>query len=156
VIVSGGKTRITSTPILEPALLKTCSTIRQEAIAIYYLENRFDIDCSNWRHSAYQEFYKIYPRHVTASEQARVDNVFWINTRSWTCKANLLEFLKEFHDGRLKRGFKYSDPAGKNEMIGGAFEVVKTMHGHSWSTVDRLLNVYLDQVAKGKQPWELD
>jgi hypothetical protein len=41
-------------------------------------------------------------------------------------------------------------------MIGGAFEVVRTMHGHSWSTVERLLNVYLDQVAKGKQGWEWD
>jgi hypothetical protein len=93
VIVSDSKIRITNTPIPEPALLKTCSTIRRETIAIYYLENSFDIDCPNWRHSVYQEFYKIYRRHVTAAEQARVDNVFWINTGAWTCKANLLEFL---------------------------------------------------------------
>ena len=103
VIVSDTKIRITSTPIPEPALLKTCQAIRREAIAVYYHENKFVVDCPDLNYSIYQEFNKKFDQHVIPSSVKAITRIFLSNRGSWTCKTNLLEFLKAFHEGRITR-----------------------------------------------------
>ena len=53
-------------------------------------------------------------------------------------------------------GFKYPPNSNQSdEAIAGAFEIVRTLHKECWSVVEKVLNVYLDQVAKGRG-WEWD
>ncbi len=95
-------------------------------------------------------------QHMARRDQV-ADRVSWINTGQQTCKANLLEFLRAFHDARVDRGFAYPDRSGSdqdNDAIPGAFEIVKTMRKESWSVVEKVVNIYLDQIAKGKAGWE--
>ena len=156
VLVSNQRIHITSTPTPEPALLKTCRATRREAATIYYLENRFSIDCPNWRYSVYQNFFKKFDQHVPKSN-GRCTKIIWTNTGSWTCKANLMDFLKAFHAGRVKPGFKYpiSSSDESCEAIARAFEIVRTMKKRRWRVVNKALHIHLNEAVKGLD-WEWD
>ena len=50
------KIKVSKGNFSEPALLSTCHQIRKETMKIYYIENRWEIDCPDWDYSVRQSF----------------------------------------------------------------------------------------------------
>ena len=110
---------ITSQPFPEPAILRTCKAIRREASSIFYYGNKFEIDCPNWECSTYRKYYKRLHRELGANHHV---TTYWINTGSRTSRANLIQFLRAVHEGKVWVGFQY--PVNRSTGISGAFELV--------------------------------
>lgn len=135
----------------EPALLSTCRTIRQEAITIYYLENLFMIHCSDWDHTYVKKFALRLLRQVGPEATAKTRSIT-ANLGSWTNKKNLLLMLKAFHGGEIA-GLQNKDQGHTVAAIVGAFKITREMRAHPWMAVERVLGVYLEEVAKPKVGW---
>ena len=142
---------ITALPFPEPALLRTCKAIRKEASSIFYRGNKFEVDCPNWDCAIYRKYYNRLHRELGATHEV---TTYWINTGSRTSRANLVQFLRAVHDRETPVGLHY--PGYRDTGIAGAFELVRRMEALEWGTVSKVLEIYLDEVAKANVGWKWD
>jgi hypothetical protein len=139
----------------EPPLLMVCHKIRAETISIFYLENRWSLDCPDWDCSARHGFYN-HVRTRPGIDDITDLNASWTNSGSYYHKKNLLNFAKALHDDQIQRGILYvSDHENvETAAVTGAFEIVKRMSKQSWEDIEQVLDVYLHEVAKENDGWK--
>ncbi|KAK3724432.1 hypothetical protein LTR37_001056 [Vermiconidia calcicola] len=139
----------------EPALLATCRQVRDEAVSVYF-ENKFQLECTDWNPDVLIAFNSRVGRlklGTTVKSQTCIYSEGAIKKRTL-----LLDFLKAQHAGRHS-GFTYSpvkDPVDPvtNAGVGGC-EIVRRLQGRPWDEVDGVLQVYLDDAARGSgQGWQ--
>lgn len=63
VILDDDEIEVTSKGPGEPALLRTCTEIRQESIGLYYCENEFDLRIEHWNGLALLPFMMQYAKY---------------------------------------------------------------------------------------------
>ena len=82
--------------------------------------------------------------------------VTWSNSGSLTHKANLLKFLNACHEDTDLPCLKYNKHANNTKhAVTAAFEITSTMKGQAWSMVEKVLELYLHEVAKqGDWQWQ--
>lgn len=72
-------------------------------------------------------------------------------------KDNLMKFLELYHTDKILQPFKYygyqNHRGEKTTAIMGAFEIVKSMKAQEWGVVEKVLDVYLHEVAKKRAGW---
>lgn len=127
----------------EPALLTTCKEIRKEAIAIFHMENVFDVEVSDFEIVNVLKWEKIVSAAVgngdnfkAAQDKTRyvgaTDNPNWTNFHRW---------IKEYHHGNTTlRQPGPCELSGGDEradayVIAGMFLMLKDMkskHGQRW------------------------
>ncbi|KAK4614235.1 hypothetical protein CLAFUW4_08767 [Fulvia fulva] len=125
----------------QPALLRTCRQVRQEAAPIYYHENEITIDAPDFDPSLIIAFWQHAGRHIPFDKRSKVLIDIGRNVRSWN---NLLSWVKAFWDGRVTYMVP-GDPGDYEWNAGaGAFAIaikVKAMKG-AWADVEDWLEIY--------------
>jgi hypothetical protein len=129
---------------------------RQETTGIYYLENTFNIDCRDWDHSTWEKFYHHVQKIKRSHSFTGKVTITWTNSGSLTHKENLLKFLNACHEDTAIASLRYDkDANNKKNAVIGAFKITRYMSGQAWSTVERVLEVYFDEIAKhGGWQWQ--
>ena len=136
----------------EPALLSTCRQIRKEATPILYLGNSWVIDLPDWNFAFYDAFYISVHRKVLESWKMKVA---WTNNGSLNDKAGLLRFIKFLHENQHYPGIRYEPSKYSLESaVTGACEIARSMRKQPWEEISSVLEIYLDEVVKGKNGWE--
>ena len=154
-LISADRILIAKGQFEEPSLLLACRQIRTEATTIYYLENVWRIDCPGWDHTIYQAFF----RHVkTVCDLRNLNKVSatWQYSGSYKIKKKLLSFIKAVRENHDLKRLKYqpTQVSALETAATGAFEIGYRMRAHSWNDVEAVLEIYLEQVAKGKSGWD--
>jgi hypothetical protein len=149
--------KISKGKFTEPPLLMVCHKIRVETITIFYLENRWSLDCPDWDCSVRHGFYN-HVRTRPGIHDITDLNASWTNSGSYYHKKNLLIFIKALHDDQTQRGILYvSDHENlATAAVTGAFEIAKRMSRQSWEDIEHVLDVYLHEVAKENEGWTWD
>ena len=152
-LISADRILIAKGQFEEPSLRLACRQIRTEASKIYYLENKWTIDYPSWEYSVAEGFVN----HVQIVRGFDLNKmaIQWRNSGSYKNKANLLALAKGLHEG--KEGLRWLG-AGENRRpltpaTMGALEIAKTMRKSPWEEVQRVLEIYLQQVAKQTKSW---
>ena len=152
-LLSNGRVNISKYPLPEPALLRTCRQLRQETIAIFYLENRFSVECPDWNYWNFRGLVERL-RRLKSSNDISTSRIACRPNGSLVHKPNLLEFLRATYEG-LVSGLVYDNQKKvTTTAITGAFDIARTMRGQDWSTVEKVLEVYLQEVAKARVGWQ--
>lgn len=151
VLISKRSIHVTGVTFPEPAIMRTCYLMRQEALPIYFLENSFQLHCTDWDRTYLHKFPRRLQRQLGPEKQPEV-NIQCVNFGSWTHKANLLNLLKACHE-RQFGGFTYQADDIESSAVTGAFEIARTMRAVSWEAVEKILEVYLNEVSKRKGRW---
>lgn len=122
----------------QPGLLQVCRQIRAEASAIYYQENRFYHDVIDLDPDVIINFWK-HAKHFLTIHDDRTHLWLTPTRNSW---ANLLRWLKAFHEDRamIMNDAKAVDPVC--DILAGAFAMVKELKADEWSKVLALLLHY--------------
>lgn len=107
----------------EPPLLSACRRIRKEAAPIFYLENKWTIDCPDWEYElklAFRKHVRSRPGiHSLASLQ-----MYWHNSGSYTNRAGLLEHIKMARSSSILGRLQYQpEMDAKTAAVTGAFEI---------------------------------
>ena len=152
-LISDGKIVVARGQFAEPDLLRTCRQIRTEATKIYYLENEWAIDYPNWEYATAEAFVH-HVQLVQGVAFARM-KIYWQNSGSHRNRANLLELARVLHEG--KRGMGWL-AAGNNPSVlmsatMGVNEIARAMKQSPWEQVERVLEIYLEQVPKQTSGW---
>lgn len=138
----------------KPGLLSTCKQIRSETVKIFYVENKWEIDCPDGECSLRHNFFeRDYLRHGIARSDIKT---YCSDSGSYYKKNNLLHFIKSSHEDSGDRHPSYisnADPV--TSAITGAFEIAERMRKQSWADVEKVLEVYLEQVARRRQGWSV-
>lgn len=152
-LVSGGRVcidRLTNETWKQPALLRTCSQIRNEAKAIYYLENKFRFRALDFDSSALTAWYQ----HGKAfwNKPLALNNI----TRSGTGRpvwANVELRAKRIHEKRAFWIHAQSTPTAA--VVAAATEMAADLRvmRATWAERVRLLEVYRKGVEAGNPSW---
>ncbi|KAF7190633.1 hypothetical protein HII31_07792 [Pseudocercospora fuligena] len=132
---------ITKDNWMQPALLQTCKTIRNEGMGIYYCENRFDIRAVNFDCSIMLHFLR-HTRNFYDRMKVEID-VSRLNSEAWP---NLLGWLKADFEGRLPIYPQYDaeEDAEQFNTAAKAFDIVHDLQaaGNTWITIEKVLESY--------------
>lgn len=134
----------------QPALLKTCKTIRAEAYRLFYLENKISTNIHDWNPVVKYEFQKLMAKHRIRPMQL---NHYFTGGPSWD---NLMDWLQAVHQGRIGA---ISDAVGKQrpierKTIGIMFKIVRKATGVSaWSQVEDLLVAHRELLGMNDARW---
>ena len=152
-LISADRILIAKGQFEEPSLLLACRQIRTEASKIYYLENKWTIDYPSWEYSVAEGFVN-HVQIVRGFDLYKMA-IHWRNSGSYKNKANLIALAKGLHEG--KRGLRWlrggKMPNLLTSAITGAIEIAKTMTRNPWEEVERVLEIYLEQVPKQSSGW---
>lgn len=145
-ILKDKKILVTTSGIDEPSLLRACKQIRDEALPIYYAENRFTLQIIDYKSDVVLSFERrercqILRRHNIECEirLRRVGTANWQNLREW---------LERFHARELRiciaSGEKPLPPGvcGRDaikHVIGSMFHLASKTRSLPWEEVDALL-----------------
>lgn len=134
----------------QPALLKTCRTIRAEAYRLFYLENKISTNIHDWNPVVKYEFQKLMANHRIRPKQL---NHYFTGGPNWQ---NLMDWLQAVHQGRIGA---ISDAVGKQrpmerKTIGIMFKIVRKATGVSaWSQVEDLLVAHREVLGMNDARW---
>jgi len=134
----------------QPALLKTCKTIRAEAYRLFYLENKISTNIHDWNPIVKYEFQKLMAKHRIRPMQL---NHYFTGGPNWD---NLMNWLQAVHQGRIGA---ISDAVGKQrpierKTIGIMFKIVRKATGVSaWSQVEDLLVAHRELLGMNDARW---
>ena len=134
----------------QPALLKTCKTIRVEAYRLFYLENKISTNIHDWNPVVKYEFQKLMAKHRIRPMQL---NHYFTGGPNWD---NLMNWLQAVHQGRIGA---ISDAVGKQrpierKTIGIMFKIVRKATGVSaWSQVEDLLVAHRELLGMNDARW---
>jgi hypothetical protein len=129
--------------IQEPALLLTCKLIRQEAIGIFYAENKFMADTPGFDPRAYLLLRR---KIISLLENygCRIPMRVCISVRGPPCWRNLLAWLKRFHAGifpppMLGEGFARENSIREAIFVMSMFRIAAGARGQPWHEVEGIL-----------------
>ena len=134
----------------QPALLKTCRTIRAEAFRLFYIENKISTNIHDWNPVVKYEFQKLMAKHHIRPTQL---NHYFTGGPNWK---NLMHWLQAVHQGRIGA---ISDAVGKQrpierKIIGIMFKIVRKATGVSaWSQVEDLLLAHRELLGMNDARW---
>lgn len=142
-----------------PDLLQVSRQIRSEASSIFFLENMFAVDFSDFNCSIYRAFTK-QPLVAEILNDRRTGHVVMYpavpheNNMVWK---NLLEWLKLSHDDVWAPRPFATNFLQRRDVAAHAFDIVARMRGKlPWVQIEEVLEVYkraVEQVAYGKWKW---
>lgn len=130
----------------EPSLLTTSKEIRQEAVTIFYSENRFELVSNDYDPTNFLKWERIViaaikrgdiPGFDTGRATAAVTSL----DPNWT---NLLTWMEMPHNGRT--ALHVCEPGLLEHyqldivVVGGMFVTVKKMQSQAWDVVSKLIN----------------
>ena len=154
VLIQNKSIKISKGNFTEAPLLSVCRQIREEATSIFFFENEWSLDLKDWDHSFRFAFLDHIKARLGIDDDADIDWV-WRNSGDMYNKTNLLRFIKMLHENQSVPGFCYMadhySPA--TAALTGAFEIAKRMKKCSWKDIERVLDIYLHEVAKKKSGW---
>ena len=134
----------------QPALLKTCRTIRAEAYRLFYIENKISTNIHDWNPVVKYEFQKLMASHRIRPMHL---NHYFTGGPNWQ---NLMDWLQAVHQGRIGA---ISDAVGKprpieRKTIGIMFKIVRKAKGVSaWSQVEDLLVAHRELLGMNDARW---
>ena len=143
-----------STTPSEPAFLRTCHSLRTEALRIYYLENIFVLDALDMDPSLAIAFYRISLQH-----SVELDIVVLRHGLPRWC--NLSRWLREFHGSRAY-GLTISVESDRlledteTQIVESMFRVANTLKVHSWRTTESVLNDLRAPLVSEQPGWADD
>lgn len=124
----------------QPALLRTCSQIRNEAAAIYYEQNTFADDISDLDFTADFTF----AQHA-GQYDAKIFMFGHVSRASWQ---NLVRACKRFHGGGCN-GLRYTGTRPVEwRLAARAFDLVHALRHTRWEETEQALNVFKATVAE--------
>lgn len=149
VLVAGSRL-IVDTPeaVRQPALLRTCSQIRKEALNLYYADNSFEIVMHDCDSDILHAFCKA--SLTRESIKATITDTGRIN---W---ANLLVWLQRIHAGSAASvlGARPSRARnGTNEVFAATLEIAYQLHDLPWKRVLPLVEMQRADLARLEPQW---
>jgi hypothetical protein len=138
----------------QPAILRTCKAIRNEACSIYYLDNKFFFNIKDFNAASLLTFCRQAGKYL---DNIKIELHVSRYSKNWTC---LLIWLKAYHRGATVR-FQCADhgprtlkpPACGGCAAGAAFDLVEETKDSSWSKVLRLLEIYKSATETTSKRW---
>jgi hypothetical protein len=137
----------------QPALLKTCKTIRAEALRLFYIENKISTNIHDWDPIVKYCFQQLMTSHNIRPQQL---HHYFTGVPSYQ---NLYQWLQAVHQGRIGA---ISDAVGKprpmeRKIVGVMFKIVRKATGVSaWSQVEDLLVAHRELLGVGDARWMVD
>jgi hypothetical protein len=140
-------------PLHQPPLLKTCKTIRAEALRLFYTENKISTNIHDWdpivkyRFQQLMAIHNIRPQHL---------HHYFTGVPNWK---NLTDWLRAVHQGRIGA---ISDAVGKTrpierKIVGIMFKIVRKAAGVSvWAQVEDLLVAHRELLGMNDARWLVD
>jgi hypothetical protein len=139
--------------IHQPPLLKTCKTIRAEALRLFYMENKISTNIHDWDPIVKYKFQQLMAFHNVRPQQL---NHYFTGGPNWK---NLMDWLQAVHQGRIGA---ISDAVGKQrpmerKLVGLMFKIVRKATGVSaWSHVEDLLVAHRELLGMNDDRWLVD
>ena len=137
----------------QPALLKTCKTIRAEALRLFYIENKISTNIHDWDPIVKYRFQQLMTSHNIRPQQL---HHYFTGVPNYQ---NLYQWLQAVHQGRIGA---ISDAVGKprpieRKIVGVMFKIVRKATGVSaWSQVEDLLVAHRELLGVGDARWMVD
>lgn len=137
---------------MQPALLRCCRQIREEAFSIYWEENAFWLVINDLK-LAPQTGHWIWQHSRTGHPEPRADSTKMV----W---GNLLEWLhlhwqgdERFQQVGWGDNRDYPPVCGRDVACLKAFELVEECRGMDWARTKRILDLY-GEAVEGKSRWD--
>jgi hypothetical protein len=137
----------------QPPLLKTCKTIRAEALRLFYIKNKISTNIHDWDPIVKYKFQQLMASHGIRPQQL---NHYFTGGPNWK---NLMDWLQAVHQGRIGA---ISDAVGKQrpmerKLVGLMFKIVRKATGVSaWSHVEDLLVAHRELLGMNDDRWLVD
>ncbi|EME81044.1 uncharacterized protein MYCFIDRAFT_76980 [Pseudocercospora fijiensis CIRAD86] len=126
---------------MQPALLRTCKTIRREATGIYYCKNTFEFECENFDSSIPLNFWRYTSKFYDQSKLRA--NISCRDCEAWP---NFLNWLKAYFEDRLPFHLTYNVEVNDREFntAAKAFDIVYDLRnaGNDWNAIEKVLESY--------------
>ena len=139
--------------IHQPPLLKTCKTIRAEALRLFYIENKISTNIHDWDPIVKFRFQQLMLSHNIRPQQL---HHYFTGVPNYQ---NLYQWLQAVHQGRIG---VISDAVGKprpieRKIVGVMFKIVRKATGVSaWSQVEDLLVAHRELLGVNDARWMVD
>ncbi|KAM0711508.1 hypothetical protein Q7P35_000874 [Cladosporium inversicolor] len=139
--------------IHQPPLLQTCKTIRNEALRLFYMENKISTNIHDWNPIVKYQFQRLMADHKIRPPHL---HHYFTGGPNWK---NLMDWLQAVHQGRIGA---ISDAVGKQRSIerktvGVMFKIVRNATGVSaWSQVEDLLVAHRELLGMNDAKWLID
>ena len=154
-MIEEDRIRLTRCAITEPGLLLVSKQVREETLSIFYSENKWKIDLPSYSRSIITGIMRRIAENSKGGNAKRL-GITWTSTGSLIKKTTLLDFVRAVHDGSLEVNIvSRIGRIGPKEAAMGAFDIARQMEERPWEEVDRVLQVYLVEVARGRD-WSWD
>ena len=134
----------------QPELLKTCKQVRQEALRLFYMENKISTNIHDWNPILKYHFQQLMIAHDIRPLHL---HHYFSGGPNWK---NLMDWLRGVHEGRIGA---ISDAVGKQrgierKTVGIMFRVVRKATGVStWPQVEDLLVAHRELLGMNDARW---
>ena len=136
-----------------PALLSTCSEIRDEAIGIWHLEQKFTLSIPDCNSDLASKFMAMSWRYARAPNQARYLGPSDLGGPNWT---NLMKWCQRINTGHMCALGIATHNDDMYKIVGAATMIAHTHYGHEWAKCEEALVAFRHVAGTVDAQWLQD
>ena len=146
-VIEPGEIRLTQGTCAEPALLRTCRQIREEAGSIFYEKNTISV--------AMQD-YKLEPQtaHWYWTQPLKNGEIDFRGSPKWQ---NIKNWLRLHREGNVA-GMDHlqEHESGQKMVVGQAWAILREMWDVDWSVTEKVLDIFRKGVDAKTSTWSFE
>ncbi|KAK3066347.1 hypothetical protein LTR53_017345, partial [Teratosphaeriaceae sp. CCFEE 6253] len=151
-LVPPGEINVEGPARMQPALLRASRQLRQEALSIYYSDNRFSFTVQNMCGVGMVHFRVLLKKYRSKAVHGNFARYLGQGLH-W---GNLMEWMGASHaEPKARAGWSFHQMAcSKCRVVGAAFDIVREMRKDEWAKVETVLQAYHEGVAAANPAWK--